>query len=219
MAGGSFYSKRPSKGSTASNFSFEIVQYEPKDGETVESGQYQVNDGYIYSTFSYNTGFLIPIKGLKEKKEFKQNCKFYIDITVLPNLQVKSAEIKCTPVGKEANPGSDKNDPKEWPNYPNMIYTQPEDEFYEDGRVKTIAEGKRQLKCYVLIGYKENDTLKNTESQQLAETKNENVVQILKDDLILLASMYSGVPIIFPMPYLNARDHINSINSSGLGIN
>lgn len=224
---GNFFNRKPSKVGTSTDISFEIVPYEPSDGESESgngvSGFYQVNDGYIYSTFSYDTGTFLPIRkseknknsfGLKEKFEFKQNSKVYLDITVLPNLQVESVEIKCTPVGKEADPGTDKNNPLQWVNYPNMIYSQPEDEFYEDGRVKTFAEGKKQIKCYVLIGYKQNDTLKNTESQKVDE-QNESIVQILKTDLILLASMYSGIPIIFPMPYLNAREHVMAIQNSG----
>jgi hypothetical protein len=97
-----------------------------------------------------------------------------------------------------------------------MFYTQPQDEFDEDGRVKFLAEGKRQIKCYVLLGYRKDDTTKNGANSPLPSGSyedNSDFVQILNTDIILLASMFSGIPVVFPAPYLNASDHIRAIKS------
>lgn len=175
-----------------------------------ESG-YMVEEGHCFSTFSYGTGSMIPIQGLNKSFPFEKNQKFYIDFTILPNLQVEKAEIKCTTVGEAVE---DKNDPETWSSYPDMFYIQPSDEIDEEGRVTTIAEGKRQIKCYVLIGYRQDDETKNgVDSPEVPETlsNSSNPVQILFDDIILLASMVSGVPIVFPAPYFDATPHVKSV--------
>lgn len=172
---------------------------------------YMVEEGHCFSTFSYGTGSMIPIKGLKTAFPFTKNQKFYIDFTVLPNLQVEEAEVKCTTVGGAAG---DKNKPATWSSYPDMFYIQPSDEVDQNGRVTAIAEGKKQIKCYVLIGYRQDDEQKNgPNSPAVPETLQEssNPVQILFDDLILLASMVSGVPVVFPAPYFDATPHVQAV--------
>lgn len=171
---------------------------------------YMVTDGYCFSTFSYDTGSYIPIEKLNTRFDFKENEKFYIDFSITPNLQIEKAEIKCSKTGPQAN-AEDKSDPKEWGSYPSMFYIQPQDQLDENGRVKVLAEGKRQLKCYVLIGYRKDDATKNGPNSLPVQSNylNSNEpVQILKENIILMASMYSGVPVVFPMPYLNAFDHV-----------
>jgi hypothetical protein len=190
------------------NVPFEIVPW------TGEGSGYMVSDGVCFSTFSFNTGSFITIKGLNSRFDFAENEKFYIDFSVTQNLQISGAEIKCSKVGEDReNSSTDRSNPLVWENYPNMIYIQPEDEFDPQGRVIRITDGKRQIKCYVLIGYRSDDTSKN--GSKASESSNENKeaspVQILDSNLILLASMYSGVPIIFPVPYLNGLEHLQSI--------
>jgi|LakMenE01Jun11ns_1017448.scaffolds.fasta_scaffold9953149_2 hypothetical protein len=190
------------------NVPFEIVPW------TGEGSGYMVSDGVCFSTFSFNTGSFIPIKGLNSRFDFAENEKFYIDFSITQNLQISGAQIKCSKVGEDReNSSTDRSNPSVWENYPNMIYIQPEDEFDQQGRVIRITDGKRQIKCYVLIGYRSDDTSKN--GSKASESSNENKeaspVQILDSNLILLASMYSGVPIIFPVPYLNGLEHLQSI--------
>lgn len=184
---------------------------------TGEGSGYMVTDGVCFSTFNFDTGSFIPIKGLNTRFDFNKNEKFYIDFSISTNLQVTGAEIKCSKVGSDSEESTENlSSPSIWKNYPNMIYVQPEDEFDDQGRVIRITEGKRQIKCYVLIGYRSDDTNKNGRTIQNNENNENNEnndtegvpVQILNSDLILLASMYSGVPIIFPVPYLNGTNHL-----------
>jgi len=189
---------------------FEIKQYVGDLG----SG-YMVSDGCCFSNFSYDSGSFIPIEKLNEPFPFEKDEKFYIDFTVTPNLQIEKAEIKCSKTGPQAELG-DISNPIEWTSYPSMFYTQPEDEFDEEGRVKILAEGKRQIKCYVLVGYRKDDTTKNGANSPPPSGSyedNSDFVQILNTDIILLASMFSGIPVVFPAPYLNASDHIRAIKS------
>ena len=172
---------------------------------------YMVEEGYCFSTFSYWTGSMIPIQGLNKSFPFEKNQKFYIDFTILPNLQVEKAEIKCSTVG---GPVEDKNNPATWASYPDMFYIQPSDQVDENGRVTALAEWKKQIKCYVLIGYRQDDEQKNGLNSvpvpEALETSS-NPVQILFDDIILLASMVSGVPIVFPAPYFDATPHVKAV--------
>ena len=193
---------------------FQIKQYIQKSPGDPGTG-YMVSDGHCFSTFSYDTGSFIPIEKLNEPFDFKKDEKFYIDFTVTPNLQIEKAEIKCSKTGPQATLG-DINNPVEWTSYPSMFYTQPQDEFDEKGRVKILAEGKRQIKCYVLLGYRKDDTTKNGDNSPPPSGSyedNADFVQILNTDIILLASMFSGIPVVFPAPYLNASDHVRAIKS------
>jgi hypothetical protein len=199
-----YFARLNSRSSTQIKSPFAIVP--------ATSGQsgYMVEEGHCFSTFSYGSGSMIPIQGLNKAFPFEKNQKFYIDITVLPNLQVEKAEIKCSIIGGEPE---DKNNPEFWTSYPNMFYIQPGDEVDEEGRVITLSEGKRQLKCYVLIGYRQDDEQKDgINSPEVPEAfRTSNPVQILFDDIILLASMVSGVPVIFPAPYFDATPHIKAM--------
>jgi hypothetical protein len=170
----------------------------PNGGED----SYFIDNGVCFSTFSYETGTFVPIKGLGSgyNYNFTNDKKFYIDFEIAPNLQVSSAEIKCEPA-----PGEDT-----WPNYPNIIEIKPTDELDEKGNVIKLIDNKKQIACRVLIGYKAND--KNKNGDQTQETENvKKPVQILNTDFILLASVLSGVPVVFPMPYLNGQAHLNAI--------
>lgn len=191
------------------------IRFEIKQSNIPEESGYMVSDGYCFSTFSYDSGSFIPIEKLNTVFPAKEDEKFYIDFTVTPNLQIEKAEIKCSKTGPQATLG-DINNPVEWTSYPSMFYTQPQDEFDEEGRVKILAEGKRQIKCYVLIGYRKDDTTKNGDNSPPPSGSyedNADFVQILNTDIILLASMFSGIPVVFPAPYLNASDHIRAIKS------
>jgi hypothetical protein len=198
------YFPRNSSSFSSSQGSFTILPW------TGEGSGYMVGDGVCFSTFNYGTGSFIPIKNLNTRFDFKKNEKFYIDLSLAANLQVTGATINCSTVGPES-PFEDKNNPKTWISYPDMMYIQPPDQYDENGRVKVIAEGKRQVKCYVLIGYRSDDNFKNntfTSEGSVELGGGEGTpVQILTTDIILLASMYSGVPVIFPVPYFNGLTH------------
>lgn len=174
-----------------------------------ESGSYYVESGVCFSSFSFDTGSFVPIRGLGTgfSYQLEENKKLYIDMTITRNLQISGAEVKCTEVGTSDY----------WKNYPNMIEIRPEDVFDENGRVTKIVDNKVQTKCYILIGYSSNDTKKNnisTEAQQPDPAKVSSPVQILDTNFIMLASVVSGVPVVFPSPYFNGLTHLRSTTES-----
>jgi len=183
-----------------------------------------VDYGICFSTFNYGTGSYIPIKGFNTPFKFNKGEKIYIDFSVSQNLQITDAEIKCSLVnqsegGDEENKDS-KTNPSTWPNYPSMIYIQPQDQVDENGRVKVLAEGKRQIKCYVLIGLRDDDNLNgeatissNNENEEESENSTAVPLQILNTNIILMASMHSGVPCVFPLPYFGDQAMVDSIYS------
>lgn len=166
-----------------------------------------VNTGICFSTFSYGTGAFIPIKNIETPFPFKEKEKFYIKFSISPNLQVTGAEIKCQKVGTDCE---DQNT-CDWKDYPVMINIEPKDEFYTEehlrGRVKTIKDGKRQLSCFTLIGIRTDDKIsQDSSSSSSSSSANTGIVpalQILNTNIIMMASMFSGVPCVFPMPYFN----------------
>ena len=162
--------------------------------------QFLVNKGVCFSTFSYGTGSFIPIKNTDTPFPFKDKEKFYIKFSVTLNLQVTGAEIRCERVGSDCIDGD-----CDWKNYPNIIDIAPQDEFDEKGRVKISRDGKRQLSCYTLIGIRSDDRISQdlNSSSSSSNTGIVGPIQILDTNIIMMASMFSGVPCVFPMPYFN----------------
>jgi hypothetical protein len=169
---------------------------------TGQGSGYMVSNGVCFSSFSYNTGSFIPISGLLRQLEFKNNEKIYIEFTILPNLQVSGAQIMCNEVGT----------PNDWPTYPNMFEIKPNDILDDKGRVKTIVNGKKQTKCYSLIAYRQDDEEKNgANSPTVPENASSVPIQILNTDIIMLASVVSGIPVIFPSPFYGGTTHLNAL--------
>lgn len=168
---------------------------------TPSGSGYYISDGVCFTTFSYDTGTFLPIENLNKFFKFEEDYKFFIEIDVLPNLQPSGAKIQCTTVGKNGNA---------WKNYPQMFEVQPQDEFDSDGRVTKLIDNKFQTKCFVLIGYRNDDTNKSGPTP-VKENASKNPVQILNTDFILLASVVSGIPMLFPSPFLNGVNHVKSI--------
>jgi hypothetical protein len=162
-----------------------------------------VTNGVCFSTFSYDTGTFIPIKGLNEKLGFLPNEKIYLEYTILPNLQVSGAEIMCNKVG----------DKDYWPNYPSLFEIKPNDILNDRGQVRTIVNGKRQTKCYSLIAYRQDDEQKNSPTKVDKVSDGSSPIQILNTDVILLATTISGVPVIFPSPFYGGTEHLNAIQA------
>lgn len=178
-----------------SEFPFAITE-----SQTV-TGAYYVDRGVCFSSFSFETGSFVPIKGLGSGFNYKleENKKLYIDLKILPNLQVSGASIECNEVG---------DDSEYWKNYPNMIEFKPVDEVDENGRVTKIVDNKKQTNCYILIGYNAEDTSKNGIESPVPDGVTSEPVQILDTNIILLASVVSGVPVVFPAPYFNGLQHL-----------
>ena len=188
-------------------------------GQASEAGQgtntngdnptYMVSDGVAFSTFNYDNNTYIPIKGLNEPWTWDYNEKAYLEFTILSNLQVSGAEVKINQVGTD----------EDWPDYPNMIEIRPEDVVDPNtGRVTKIVDGKRQTKCYVLIGYRQDDDEPNGPNnppQLKAINDNPAPVQILNTDLIMMNGSYNGVATTFPIPYLDGNTHYQHIKNNG----
>jgi len=182
---------------------------------------YYVTQGVVMSTFSYDTGTFIPVKNIVTKPfEFSQNFKFYIEFTILPNLQVSGAEIKCGRVGSQ-DPNAVKDlYPPDWPSYPNLVHLEPKD-VYENGRVKILKNGKRQGKAYALIGYRNDDQEPNGQAygDNNAESSSHPMgeantgiagfipVQCFNSDIMMVNVAVNGTPCVVPMPYFNATNH------------
>lgn len=163
---------------------------------------YYVENGICFSSFSFDTGSFVPIQGLGTGENYilEDDKKIFIDISILPNLQVSGATVRCETVGSNGD---------FWKSYPNMVEIKPEDEVDENGRVTKLIDGKVQTNCYVLIGYRADDQTKNGPTP--TETPSRTPVQILNTNIILLASVVSGVPVIFPAPYFNGQEHLQAI--------
>jgi hypothetical protein len=173
-------------------------------GVEYPDNSYYVETGVCFSSFSFDTGSFVPIKGLGSGTHYvlEEDKKLFIDISILPNLQVSGAEIRCENVGPNG---------LFWEEYPNMIAIKPKDELDENGRVKKILDNKKQTNCFVLIGYRDDDVTKNGGPNPLPSGAVKKPIQILDSNFILLASVVSGVPVIFPSPYFNGRKHLDAV--------
>jgi hypothetical protein len=191
------------------------------DGE--DESEFYVGDGVCYSTYSLETGSFLNIEGLNKNFNWGKDEKIYIEIEVGLNLGIKNAKLKHAAVGED---GPDDG----WRNYPYFYKIEPEDTF-EDGKVTKIRDGKRQTKCYVLIGYLQDDGNKNGDEKKKdeeneeenggdgegegEEENTENVyvpVQILRENVLLVQSVVSGIPCLAPFPYfIGGLTHILAI--------
>jgi hypothetical protein len=197
----------------------------PGKKDNATDKDFLVEPGVCFSRYSLDTGSFVPIKGLnKDFTVTSSEDKFFIQFDLLSNLQVSGAQIKCEHVGKDAPDDG-------WKTYPEFYEITPQDEFSTDGRVTKIRDGKRQTKCFALIGYQTEDPYKNStggtssssSSSSSAASSSSSAaggqkldaidwIQILDQTLILAATIVSGVPCVIPFPYLNAGyNHLASL--------
>jgi len=185
------------------------------DGE--KEDEFYVGDGVCYSTYSLETGSFLNIEGLNEDFSWSKNEKIYIEIDVGLNLGPKNAKLRHAEIGDNAPDDG-------WKNYPYFYKIEPEDTIDENGVVKKIRDGKRQTKCYVLIGYLQDDNNKNGDLRQDSENSEDGgndeedtayaPVQILKENVLLVQSVVSGIPCLVPFPYFNGGlTHLLSIKT------
>lgn len=176
-----------------------------------QSGEgFYVSSGRCYSTFSYSQESLVPISNLYKNfnipfNEIGDYCA-YIEFSLLPNLQVSGGSVKFTKVGNNLNFESS----EDWVDYPNMYKIRPFDIKNPDGTIKQIIDNKQQQKCYLLLGrFWENYPETEPYNIQTVTGRGENdepkfyyLSSYNESDIILMQSNVSGVPVIFPMPYL-----------------
>jgi hypothetical protein len=189
---------------------FELLSFPKEDAQEGENWYY-VNTGFIFDTFSYNVKDSVPILGLYDPFDLKRNHKVYIEIDVDKNLQVRYAEIKCTQVNTEQN----------WEFYPFHSLIKPKfkddqreklsDFPWDSGRILKLPNGRRQTKLYILIGYRKDDQNKNGNQNENLE-ENSSVVQILKENIILLGTIVDSAPGLISMPYFyGGKTHLESL--------
>ena len=118
-------------------------------GESSPDNEFYIGDGICYSTYSLETGSFVKIEGLNTDFNWDKNDKVFIEMEVGLNLSVRNAKLKIEPVGKEAPENG-------WGTYPAFYSIEPRD-IVSENKVIQRKEGKRQRKCYVLIGYLNND--------------------------------------------------------------
>jgi hypothetical protein len=177
---------------------------------TQESNQkmYQVESGSIFRTFSYNNKEgMVGISGFNSGFKIEDGHKVYIEFDILSNLQVSGANIKCSKVGKESpDYESDEADVEGWPDFPNMFRIVPKDEVNAEGLVVRRVDGKRQTKAYLLIGLRDDDKdIPENESEENGESNDSDsfsVLQKFSSNAIMMISQVSGVPVVFPMPWI-----------------
>lgn len=185
---------------------FKITKYEDES-----KNSFYVKPGVCYSTYSLETGSFLNIENLNSRFDWGDNQKVFIEVDVGINLGIKNAKIKIEQVGPDAPDDG-------WGNYPYFYKIEPQDDFDETGKVIKIRDSKKQTKCYVLIGYLKNDTLKNgtpSDSEENSEESNDEYVpvQILKENVIFVQSVVSGIPCLAPFPYFRGGlTHLESIN-------
>jgi hypothetical protein len=182
---------------------FEIIK-----SSGAADNEFYVGNGVCYSTYSFETGSFLNIQKLNEPFNWGKNEKIFIEIDVGLNLGAKKARIKNEIVGDGAPESG-------WKNYPYFYKIEPQDDFDEKGKVTKIRDGKRQVKCYVLIGYLEDDNNKNGNANSDGDDDQDDTyvpVQILKENVLLVQSVVSGVPCLAPFPYFKGGlIHLNSI--------
>lgn len=201
---------------------FEII---PGESEDLDN-PYMVGNGFIFSTFSFNTQTSIPVYNIGQTFDLKPGYKFYIEIDVDSNLQPTYAQIKCTNVNTDDN----------WKYYPFNSLIQPEftdadrenlKEFpWNSGRILKLPNSRKQTKLYILIGYRSDDLNKNGNSDNEDDSENnegddggENIknkgappIQILSENIILLGGIVDSAPGLIPVPYFyGGLTHLDSI--------
>jgi hypothetical protein len=202
---------------------FTIEDWDGVDGtdDPVPGVDYMVNSGVCLSKYSFNTGSYIPIQKLTSQlSPYEKGAKIFIEFGILGNLQCSGATVKCEKVGKDA--------PKDgWTTYPDFFKIEPGFEFDDKGRVKKYRDGARQTKAYALVGYATEDTNKNGDEVQSSSSSSSSSsvvpggnpfqssssssssitaptwIQILDTNLILVATIASGIPCAIPFPFYN----------------
>jgi len=172
----------------------------------VETGLWMVQAGTNFSTFNYGIDSYIPVQGLNSGFLWEGNAKVFLDMTILPNLQVSGCAVSVGKVGVDADGETEDSFPPGWVDYPSMFRVMPKDTFNEDGLVVQVANGKRQTKCYLLLGYRSDDTDLGGSGNSTPPDNDASFAPVQKIDtnIIMMHSMSSGVGVTFPMPWFRS---------------
>lgn len=183
----------------AKSYPFAVSIYKGDKPISDNEKGYSVNNGICYSTFSYSSGSYIPIENMNTAIEVGKDYGVYIKFGVSQNMQITGAKIISSKVGVDAQDG-------EWKDYPDFYKIRPFDKT-KDGKVVTIVDGKRQEEGYLMIGkcYDHLDEFsKDYPFLAVSSLKNKwsgYFVQYVDQNIIMMGSQISGVPVVFPMPF------------------
>lgn len=194
----SYYARNQVAENKTEYIPFQVVQW-----TGVETGLWMVQAGTCFSTFNYGIPSYLPINGLNSGFEWGGNEKVYLDFTILPNLQVSGIAVNISEVGVNADGEENESVPPEWIDYPSMFRIMPKDTVNDDGLVTQVANGKRQTKCYLLLGVRSDDTDLGGSGIGTPPADNASFFPIQKagDNIIMMHSQCSGVGVTFPMPW------------------
>lgn len=197
----SYYSINQTAENKPNYIPFKILQW-----TGVETGLWMVQAGTNFSTFNYGIPSYIPIGGLNSGFSWEPNEKVYLDMTILPNLQVSGCSVQIAKVGVDADGEPNESFPPGWIDYPSMLRIMPKDTVNDDGLITQVANGKRQTKCYLLLGYRSDDTDLGGSGNATPPAGNGFFAPIQKaeSNIIMMHGNISGVGITFPMPWFRS---------------
>ena len=156
------------------------------------------------------------IRGLGAPFYPRKNDVVYLQLDILPNLDIRSASIIYGPVGKSPEgefprgniPGTpigqrigfpeEELEREDWPEYPSLIQYRPKNSF----------ANRRQTKAYVLLAYMSENPSNLNESIPILDDqdlKYHYLCPTLKSDLMVTHFCDDGVPILYPTPFFNAK--------------
>ncbi|MFA5235032.1 MAG: hypothetical protein WC390_11595 [Sulfurimonas sp.] len=196
-----YYSVNQIAVNTPNYIPFELTQW-----TGTPTGLWMVKAGTVFSTFNYGIPSYVPINGLNSGFHWGGNEKVYLDVTVSNNLQPSGVAVNISKVGVDAQGEDNEPNPPEWIDYPSMLRIMPKDTVNDRGIVTQVANGKRQTKCYILLGYRSDDTDIGGSGINTSPDDNASFIPIQKLDtnIIMMHGNVSGVGITFPMPYFRS---------------
>lgn len=147
-------------------------------------------DGKIKEAEGITSGHYIV--GLNQDMEIKKNQMVVLVVKTGPNLYPVSAEVKILgDEGKNETP---------WIGWPEPFIFNPPLKYEEDGTLKDPEKTRYCFGAYHIIGYLTYDPSKGGKSL-IFDKENQYFVQLLKDNLLMSAFNYEGIPVTYGIPF------------------
>ena len=133
------------------------------------------------------------IDGLGQNMEIKKDQFVVLEVRTGPNLYPISAEVKI--MGEE---GKSKTP---WDGWPEPFIFKPALEFDEQGILKNPEKARYCYGAYHIIGYLTYNPAGNGKAVNFGDKENQFFVQILKENLLMSAFNYEGIPVVYGIPF------------------
>lgn len=133
------------------------------------------------------------IVGLGKNNEIKKNQMIVLEVKTGPNLYPVSAEVKI--MGDEAKSETP------WDGWPEPFIFKPALEFDSEGILKNPDKPRYCYGAYHIIGYLTFDPASQGKLISFDEKTNQYFVQVLKNDLLMNAFNYEGIPVAYGIPF------------------